>query len=105
MSREYKLYLQDIAEATDHIRNFVGDLPFEDVVADPLRISAVLHKLAVIGESAKHVPEDVRSKCSTDFASSFPVSYNLPSKQPLWITSHCSKGARAWQRVVVAVEA
>lgn len=62
MSREYKLYLEDMLQAAEKIERYVGGLSFQDVTNDSLRMDAVLHNLMIIGEAAKHIPEDVRTK-------------------------------------------
>ena len=51
MSRDYKLFLQDILEAAQHVEAFVKDMRFEDFVQDEKTSSAVIRKLEVIGEA------------------------------------------------------
>ncbi len=49
--RSNELYLSDIVQAADSIAQFVADMDEEQFVGDDLVRSAVLHKLAVIGET------------------------------------------------------
>ncbi|HEX8272359.1 MAG TPA: DUF86 domain-containing protein [Longimicrobiaceae bacterium] len=62
MSRDLRLYLEDIR---DHGREIVGDtsgLSFQDFCADRRRYKAVAYSLLAIGEAAKHIPDDLRAR-------------------------------------------
>ncbi|MBN8449706.1 MAG: DUF86 domain-containing protein [Candidatus Accumulibacter sp.] len=58
--RSNELYLSDIVQAADSIAQFVADMDEEQFVGDDLVRSAVLHKLAVIGEAAARVSSELR---------------------------------------------
>jgi uncharacterized protein with HEPN domain len=58
--RREKLYLQDIIEACDDIREFIGDSDLQAFKQDKRTKSAVLQKLAVIGEAASRIPVEFR---------------------------------------------
>ncbi|MDO9464762.1 MAG: DUF86 domain-containing protein [bacterium] len=60
--RKIELYLKDILKALEDITEFVGNMTFEEFIADDKTSSAVFRKLEVIGEAAKGVPNDVRQK-------------------------------------------
>ena len=62
MQRDHRVYLNDILTAISKIERYVGDLSFHDFTQDEMRIDAVVRNLEVIGEAAKHVPEEVRRK-------------------------------------------
>jgi uncharacterized protein with HEPN domain len=62
MPRAYKLYLQDIVNAAHFIEKQTTGLTYEALVADELRLPAILHNLTVIGEAIKHVPDDIRQE-------------------------------------------
>ena len=64
MSRDYLLYIEDIIESISKIENFVGDMRYEDFVADEKTSSAVIRHLEIIGEASKHVPDFIREKYS-----------------------------------------
>ena len=60
--RNLELCLKDILKALEDISKFVGNMTFEEFIADDKTSSAVFRKLEVIGEAAKGVPNDVRQK-------------------------------------------
>jgi uncharacterized protein with HEPN domain len=55
------LYLNDIVEAADHIADFIAGVDLTDFRNPILRI-AVVQKLAVIGEAAARVSDDLRGR-------------------------------------------
>lgn len=61
MPRNLLLYLEDIHEAIESIRLYVGSRSFEDFVTDPMCIDAVLLKFIIIGEAVKQIPVDILS--------------------------------------------
>ena len=60
--REYSLYLQDILSAMLAIDKFVEGMDFESFKKDDKTSSAVIKKFEIIGEAAKHIPEEMRNK-------------------------------------------
>ena len=62
MSRDYKVYLEDISESGRVIRQFVSGMTFEDFAADRKTTDAVIRNLEIIGEAAKHIPPEIRKK-------------------------------------------
>ena len=62
--RPEKLYLTDILEAAEAIRNFCKGVTFVQFEEDDMRRSAVLQKLIVIGEAA--------GRLSNEFIARFP---------------------------------
>ena len=62
MPRDYKVYLDDILEASTKIRNYTSGLTLEGFKNDTKTLDAVVRNLEVIGEAAKKVPDDVRSR-------------------------------------------
>ncbi len=62
MLRDYKLYLRDMVEAAQFIETHTTGLSYEDFAADDVRLRAVLHSLTIIGEAAKHIPDDIRQR-------------------------------------------
>ena len=59
MRREY-LYLRDIVEAADHIAQFIAGRSRSGFQESELVRSAVVQKLALIGEAAAHVSSDLQ---------------------------------------------
>ncbi len=62
MSRDYKVYLEDILEAIGKIRTYTADMSADSFAADNKTLDAVLRNLEVIGEAVKRIPDDIRSQ-------------------------------------------
>ena len=62
MSRDYKVYLEDILDAITKIQLYTESLPKETFIADPKTIDAVIRNLEIIGEAIKKLPEETRLK-------------------------------------------
>ena len=60
--REYKLFLYDIKEALEKIKDFTTSISFEDFKQDVKTIDAVLRNLEIIGEASKHIPKSIRER-------------------------------------------
>ena len=58
MSRDPRLYLEDIIEACGKVQRFCEGLDESRFVADELLQDAVLRNLEVIGEAVKRLPAD-----------------------------------------------
>lgn len=62
MSRSLRLYLNDIRDHSLEIAEHIQGLSYDSFFEDRRTLKAVLYSLQVIGEAAKHVPEDVRTR-------------------------------------------
>lgn len=62
MSRDLKVYLEDILAAIAQIEDFTRDISYEVFAEDDVRFSAALFKLIIIGEAVKNIPLDWREK-------------------------------------------
>ena len=60
--RNAALYLRDILDAIAAIERFTEGLDPQAFSQDDLRSSAVIRKFEIIGEAAKHVPEQVKHR-------------------------------------------
>lgn len=60
--RREALYLADIVEAAQAIESFVADYHRDVFVENDLVRSAVLQKVAIIGEAAARLPRDLQSR-------------------------------------------
>jgi len=60
--RRDDLYLNDIVEAADHIATFLGQTDLEGFRQSELVRSAVVQKLAVIGEAAARISDAVKGR-------------------------------------------
>jgi len=62
MSRDYRLFLEDILESSEKILSYVKDIAQEDFNKSSLVRDAVIRNLEIIGEAAKHIPKEVRDR-------------------------------------------
>jgi uncharacterized protein with HEPN domain len=60
VSRSWRLFLEDIAEASSRILRYSEGKDLSAFCADEMAYDAVLRNLQIIGEAAKAVPADVR---------------------------------------------
>lgn len=65
MSRDWRLYVEDIAVACGKVENYTAGMTQEAFVADTRTYDAVVRNLEVIGEAAKRIPVDVRQQVPT----------------------------------------
>ena len=61
MHRDSRLYLDDILEAIDHIREYTLGLNYEAFQHDRKTQDAVVRNLEIIGEAAGRMPEFLRA--------------------------------------------
>jgi uncharacterized protein with HEPN domain len=62
MSRDYRVYLEDILEAIGRIQSYMAGFSYDSFRVDPKTVDAVVRNLEIIGEAVKHVPEGIRIK-------------------------------------------
>lgn len=62
MKHSYTPYIEDILIAVEAFERFVPDITVEGFAQDNKTSSAVLRKLEVIGNTAKHIPHTLRRK-------------------------------------------
>lgn len=60
MSRDYRLFLDDIQDSCAKILRYTRGLTFEEFVHDDRTFDAVVRNLAIVGEAVKHIPDQVR---------------------------------------------
>ena len=60
MPRDYRLYLDDILEATERIAHYLQDVSFQEFSTDRMRVDAVVRNLEIVGEATKNIPGEVR---------------------------------------------
>jgi len=60
--RRDDLYLNDIIESTDHVAAFIAGVDFATFQESEMMRSAVVQKLAIIGEAAARLSEEVRNR-------------------------------------------
>lgn len=64
MSRDITLYLDDILSAIEFIREFTREMTIDEFRTDIRTQHACVRNLEIIGEAAKHIPNDVKSATS-----------------------------------------
>ncbi len=62
MSRDSRLYLGDMIHCCEKVATFVGSATRDEFLANVLVYDAVLRNLEVLGEAAKHLPADVKTR-------------------------------------------
>lgn len=62
MPRSHRLYLEDILQSANNIRSYAGDLSFEELIRDKMRVDAIVRNFEIIGEAAGKIPEEIREK-------------------------------------------
>jgi len=62
MIRDICLYLHDIIENIGEAEGFIAGMTYEEFIGDKKTVNAAIRSIEVIGEAAKHVPEDIRAK-------------------------------------------
>ncbi len=61
MSRDYRLYLEEMLKATAKIERYTRGLDFAAFSGDKMRIDAVVRNFEIVGEAVKHIPLEQRS--------------------------------------------
>ncbi|MBE0428020.1 MAG: DUF86 domain-containing protein [Nitrospirae bacterium] len=62
MKREWKLFIRDIYDALQYIKEFVGEMNRKEFLADEKTRSAVAFKIENIGEASKNIPKALKAK-------------------------------------------
>lgn len=62
MSKDYKIYIEDILEAIHKIDAYLKGMTFEQFSKDTKTVDAVVRNLEVIGEAIKSIPQNIKEK-------------------------------------------
>lgn len=62
MSRDWRIFLDDILECCRRVRTYTAGMDQSAFVANQLVYDAVLRNLEMIGEAAKRIPAEIRQK-------------------------------------------
>ena len=62
MSRDYQLYLEDMLESCQRILRYTNRFTVEQFIQNDLVYDAVLRNIEIIGEAAKHIPDDIQQE-------------------------------------------
>ena len=61
MSRDWRLYLDDLIDSAEKITRFLQDRTFDALSSDEMLFDAVLFNLEVIGEAVQKLPEEPKA--------------------------------------------
>lgn len=62
MSRDFRVFLEDILNAINKIQQYTEGMSFEDFMRNSVIQEAVFWNLAVIGEATKRIPQEVKNR-------------------------------------------
>ena len=62
MTRNYKLFLEDIINSIINIEEFTKGFSYESFSKDKKTQSAVIRELEIIGEASKNIPKEIEEK-------------------------------------------
>lgn len=62
MKRSFDLYLKDILESVNRIKEYVDLMNFEEFSKDKIKVDAVMRNMEIIGEAATQLPENIKEK-------------------------------------------
>ena len=62
MSRDWRLYLDDMVRSGDKVDRFVAGMDRDKFFADERTHDAVIRNLEIVGEAAKRIPDEVRGQ-------------------------------------------
>lgn len=60
--RDWRFRIQDILECMDRIAEYTAGMSYEDFLDNRLVIDAVVRNLEVVGEAARHIPDEVQTR-------------------------------------------
>lgn len=60
MSRDYRLFLEDMRKSCEKVLQFTRGLTQDSFFQDEKTLDAVLRNLEIVGEAAKRIPDEVR---------------------------------------------
>lgn len=60
--RDWRVRLEDILEAVHNLQTYIQGMSFEDFAADRKTMSAAAYEIGIIGEAARHVPDEIRER-------------------------------------------
>lgn len=62
MSRDPRLYIEDILEACQKIIRFTTSMDMADFIQDERTYDAVIRNLEIIGEAARNIPVEIQAQ-------------------------------------------
>ena len=62
MSRDQRLYLEDMRDCCQKVMRYTEGMTREQLVADEKTFDAVMRNLEIAGEAVRHIPDDWRNR-------------------------------------------
>jgi uncharacterized protein with HEPN domain len=62
--RDVTLFVNDIKDSIEAIESYIQDMDIDKFIQDRKTYSAVIREFEIIGEAAKHLPDDIVSQYS-----------------------------------------
>ena len=62
MKRDISIYVKDILENMERAENFLQGMDYEEFTSDEKTNFAVIRCIEIMGEAAKHIPDEIRGK-------------------------------------------
>ena len=62
MYRDHRLFLDDIKECAEKVVRYTAGLSLESLRLDSKTFDAVARNLEIMGEAARHIPQEVRER-------------------------------------------
>ncbi|MBC8449850.1 MAG: DUF86 domain-containing protein [Chloroflexi bacterium] len=62
MSRDFRLYLDDMSASAEKVLRYTRALDFRQFLNDEKTFDAVVRNLEIIGEAAKHIPQELQER-------------------------------------------
>lgn len=62
MKRKIDLYIEDIKTAIRKIEEYTKEMSLENFIKDEKTLDAVIRNISIIGEAAKNIPKEIKSK-------------------------------------------
>lgn len=56
------MFLQDILQSMERIAEYIEGLSFNDFISDHKTVDAVIRNFEIIGEAARKIPHEIKSK-------------------------------------------
>jgi len=66
MPRDYCLYLEDIIEAAEKVKNYTEGMDYDSFTADSKTVDAVIRNLGIIGEAVRNLPEEIKTRSGVE---------------------------------------
>lgn len=60
--RDWQLRLQDILDSIDRVQRYTDGMTFASFCADDKTIDAVVRNFEIIGEAARHIPQNIETR-------------------------------------------